>query len=407
MRYKKLLLASEASFYVIVTAIELLLTARFNPLYPLGEIFLTSIAPLAVSWLVIFLTFRIISHYHSQLENHLNQLKSLQEEYLKLSSNLKLDKLCSEAINTLTDFYQGKKGVLILTDKKLKKYASSEIFTVKKDNGKPIIGHNYRYKTFYPGKVSREFQEKVDAIIKEYHFKIYRSIIVLPFHRGANTQAIAVLGTNITDKSFLENIKGIIEIFVEHMVIFFENSLLHEQVNEASITDPLTNLYNRRFFQSRVKELFAAAKRKGFPISIMISDLDNFKYYVDTYGHPKGDIILEEIAKIARDALRESDFVCRFGGDEFAYLLPYASTLEAKNVAERLKDMVSSYKFLKEEKRPVHLTLSIGLASFPENGDNEEKILRMADQALFMAKEKGKDRIFVYQPSGGKNGLVN
>jgi len=191
--------------------------------------------------------------------------------------------------------------------------------------------------------------------------------------------------------------KNIMDIFLRKLNIEIENSILHEKINEASITDPLTKLYNRRHFNIRAKEEFAKAKRMGFPVSIMISDLDNFKNYVDTYGHPKGDIILAEVASLINNMMRESDIVCRFGGDEFAYLLPFTSSVEATTLAERIKENVSHYNFLKNAiTQSIHLTLSMGIASFPEHGETEQEIISKADNALFFSKNKGKNRISIY-----------
>ncbi len=200
--------------------------------------------------------------------------------------------------------------------------------------------------------------------------------------------------------------KNIMDIFLRELNIEIENSILHEEINKASITDPLTRLYNRRYFNKRVQEEFARARRMGFPVSIMISDLDNFKNYVDTYGHPKGDVILSEVASVVCGTMRETDIVCRFGGDEFAYLLPFASNVEAKALAERIKKNVSRKVFLENDEdveKEVHITLSMGIASFPENGQKEEDILGKADHALFASKNSGKNRISVYEEKkGGK-----
>ena len=139
------------------------------------------------------------------------------------------------------------------------------------------------------------------------------------------------------------------------------------------------------------------AKRKGAPLSVIISDLDDFKYYVDTYGHQNGDIILKEVAKVVKLSLRETDIVCRFGGDEFAYILPFTSNIEAKGVAERVKKNVSEFKFLENiAKEDIHITLSMGIATFPDQGENEKDILSKADNALFKAKNMGKNKVIIY-----------
>ena len=329
-------------------------------------------------------------------------MKTLRNASLKLSSHLKIDNLSTEALSLLINFYKGEKGIIILTDDALKQYVSDEIFSIQKETKKRTNLIRRRYNIFFPGKLSSEMEKEVKKLLKEYHFYNCSSIIVLPICSDEITRAIAIIGTDLTDKKSLKSLKNVTDIFTKHLMVYFENSLLHEEVNEASIKDPLTQLYNRRYFQVRLQEEFSEAKRRGFPVSIMISDLDNFKHYVDTYGHPKSDIILSDAAAVVKNSVRESDIACRFGGDEFAYLLPYASSFEAKTIAERIKEQVSSYSFLeKENNTPVHLTLSIGIASFPEHGASKEEILKNADKSLFIAKKSGKDKICIFQKNGG------
>jgi two-component system, cell cycle response regulator len=284
---------------------------------------------------------------------------------------------------------------------------TNDVFSIVKGATTRPKHANYRYQTFSPGKVPAYFQAQIDTIIKEYNFYAFPSIVLVPFFNDESTVAIAIIGTTETDRRFFDGLKYVINIFIKQVVTSFENSLLHEEVNEASITDPLTKLFNRRYFHARTKEKFSEAKRMGYPVSLMISDLDSFKQYVDKYGHPKGDVILAEVSRLAAEAVRETDIVCRFGGDEFAYLLPFASSIEARTVAERLKKKVATHQFLqKEAKDAIHLTLSIGIASFPENGDTEEEVLRCADQALFYAKEHGKDKIHIFKQQGAKHESV-
>ena len=199
-------------------------------------------------------------------------------------------------------------------------------------------------------------------------------------------------------------LRDVTGIFIRQAVAYFQNALLHEEVRVAAITDPLTQLYNRRHFQNRVTEEFARANRQGLPLTIMISDLDNFKNCVDTYGHPQGDILLARVARVARDSLRATDIICRFGGDEFAYLLPFTSSQEARNVADRLLQRVAAHPFEEvDPAAPVRLTMSIGFASFPEHGDSQEEILRNADAALFTAKGSGKNTAIPYARTGGSS----
>ena len=404
MRNKKLIFLTGGLVIIIINSMMVFANVYIERLLPIKEILKRSWIFILIISVVLIFVFKIIEYYYTQLNNHVQSMKTLNEAFLKLSSNLKIDNLSTAALSLLIDFYKGEKGILVLTDGDMKKYVSDEIFSIQKGVPKRTSLLRRRYHIFSPGKLSAEMEKEIKKLLKEYHFYECSSIIVLPFCDEEITRAVAVIGTHLTDKKSLESLKSVIDIFIKQLMVYFENSLLHEEVNKASITDPLTQLYNRRYFQVRLKEAFSDAKRRGFPVSIMISDFDNFKHYVDTYGHPKSDVILSEAAMVIKDSVRESDIVCRFGGDEFAYLLPYASSFEAKNVAERVKEQVSSYSFLeKEDGIAVHLTLSIGIASFPEHGASQEKTLTNADYALFHAKENGKDRICIFQNTEEKN----
>ena len=330
---------------------------------------------------------------------------------MKITSNLKLESFLRTSLETLMDLCQGQRGVFVLLNEKLKKFSSSDIITINQSINFDILPENYRLLTFFPGKISEQISKRINSLIEEYEFNKCRTVIVVPVYDERETKAIAVIGSVMkADKKFLklyDYLKIIMGLFIKQVNTMIENSILHEDINEASITDPLTQLYNRRYFGLRTKQEFMKAKREGFPVSIMISDLDNFKHYVDTYGHPKGDIILSEVAKVIKNSLRESDVACRFGGDEFAYLLPFTSSIEAKTVAERIKKNIAEFKFLDGHiDEEIHITLSIGIASFPEHGTEVEEILSKADHALFEAKDTGKDKIVIYQEKGERNGLI-
>ncbi len=209
--------------------------------------------------------------------------------------------------------------------------------------------------------------------------------------------ATAIVAFEKPNKDFLQYIKEPVEIFSKQVSSIFESAILHQKIALASITDSLTGLYNKRYFQQRIKEEFAKARRNHFPISVIISDLDNFKFYVDKFGHPLTDNLLSQLGAILKKLLRESDIVCRFGGDEFVYILPFSDSFEAYKVAERIKREVVSREFRLDDQNSASITMSFGIASFPEHGDTWEEIVKKADRALFISKENGRNKITVYR----------
>jgi diguanylate cyclase (GGDEF)-like protein len=164
------------------------------------------------------------------------------------------------------------------------------------------------------------------------------------------------------------------------------------ELERLAITDPLTGLYNRRFFQSRLGVEIERAKRYDRVLSLVMLDIDNFKEVNDQRGHQFGDRVLAEVGKILRENVRASDIVCRYGGEEFAVLLPETPLEQAGRTAEKLRTCLKD-GFRKGRDR-VYLTVSLGVASCPSAGVGDEiELVRRADAALYDAKGLGRDRV--------------
>lgn len=164
-----------------------------------------------------------------------------------------------------------------------------------------------------------------------------------------------------------------------------------------SVTDHLTGLYNRRFLEKRLKEEVARAVRQKQSLTVMMIDLDYFKLYNDTCGHPEGDKALKKSAAILKSSARTMDIVTRYGGEEFCIVLPGTSKREAVFVAERIRRGVENHGFLYQESLPFGtLTTSVGVASFPEDGETPHELVEAADIALYNAKAQGRNRVSFY-----------
>ena len=158
--------------------------------------------------------------------------------------------------------------------------------------------------------------------------------------------------------------------------------------------DGLTGLYNHRYFQEILHaELTRAVRYKQF-FSVAFLDLDHFKQYNDSNGHQKGDQLLRTLAKVLAGCLRESDFLARYGGEEFTIILPSTSRGEALAVAEKIRGRVERYPFRSRETQPNgSITISIGVATFPDDGRDTASLMETADQALYEAKESGRNKV--------------
>jgi diguanylate cyclase (GGDEF)-like protein len=174
-----------------------------------------------------------------------------------------------------------------------------------------------------------------------------------------------------------------------------DNARLHKCTLELACTDGLTGLYNHRQFKKMFREEVSRAGRYGKPLSIILFDADDFKKFNDTYGHPNGDIVLQELASLLRELLRDCDTVYRYGGEEFVALLPETAFQEALRVAERIRIFVEteSPRFLGRVASCRGITVSVGVATFPEDGDNPEDLLKSVDDLMYAAKRKGKNLV--------------
>jgi len=391
---RRLLTATWFFLAVVLSVIIIFTNALFEKTLPIKKVILGLWPYLLISYFFLFLTYKLVEYYYLQLLNQKTAFEKLNTSFLKISSSIKVNEILKNALETIMDYCNAEKGIFIIKDERVKKYSSSDVLSINNSSGnRDLYYENYKMITFSPLSIE---QEKIKNYIDEYGINKCNLVIVIPvFEKG--TIVVGTRNSKLNKRREDETLKIITDIFIEQLSIQLENAILHEEINQASITDPLTDLYNRRYFNERLKGEFGIARRKGFPVTVMISDLDNFKYYVDTYGHPNGDIILREVAKVVKLSLRETDVVCRFGGDEFAYILPFTSSIEAEGVAERVKKNVSEFKFLENvTKEEIHITLSLGIATFPEHGDNEKDILSKADNALFKAKNMGKNKVIIY-----------
>ncbi len=163
---------------------------------------------------------------------------------------------------------------------------------------------------------------------------------------------------------------------------------------EMSIVDELTKLHNRRYFIEALEGEFERANRYETDIALIMMDLDSFKEINDEYGHIAGDMVLLEIGKILKEHVRRNDIACRYGGEEFAVILPNVSRDNIYAAYERFREMVSKQPFEYESKQ-FHMTISIGIA-FSNDAKLINDLLVHADQALYQAKETGRNKTVIY-----------
>ena len=175
------------------------------------------------------------------------------------------------------------------------------------------------------------------------------------------------------------------------------NQIILNEAQYKANTDSLTGLSNRNYMRQMAEIFMEKALRDGTVLSVILFDIDNFKHYNDTNGHNAGDVLLIELSRLMQATSRKEAVVSRYGGEEFVVMLPGIIKKDALTYADRLRDTIARHSFPHREKQPLgFISVSGGIASFPEDGDTIDKVIQKADEALYNAKAEGKNRIFLY-----------
>ena len=192
----------------------------------------------------------------------------------------------------------------------------------------------------------------------------------------------------ITKKPITNDDIKIFTMFMEQAQGALENSQSFESTLTRAHTDPLTSLWNYGYFQYRLDEEIAKSNTTSLALSLMMIDIDDFKRFNDTRGHIQGDEALRRISDTLKENCRKIDILCRYGGEEFALILPANNKGASALLGERIRKSIENKRILRSK-----FTISIGIASYPEDSANKKTLIEKADQALYKAKKKGKNRV--------------
>ena len=197
-------------------------------------------------------------------------------------------------------------------------------------------------------------------------------------------RVIGVINIEAREKgAFTKEDMELIEAFSRIVAVAWENATLHEKLFNEAITDPLTGLYNRRYFFKRLQEELLRAQRYGSKFGLLVLDLKDFKKINDTYGHERGDEILKAFAEKLQASVRKIDIVARYGGDEFVVLLTQANRNGVKAVVKRLAKAISEI-----DVDGIKIQANIGAAIYPEDGTTPDALLKVADDRMYQAKKQ-------------------
>jgi two-component system cell cycle response regulator len=236
------------------------------------------------------------------------------------------------------------------------------------------------------------------------------SVIAVPLKSQGRVIGVLNLYDRVDADEFDDNDLATIRSFANQATVAIDNVLLHQEAQRLSITDGLTGLWNYRYFQMNFDKEIERASRFQRPLALLIFDLDKFKSVNDVYGHQRGDSVLIELATRVKGAIREVDTLARYGGEEFVLILPETDLDGATLAAGKICEIVRQRRFGAAGEEPIRVTVSVGIAVYPEHGTNGAALIKSADAALYDAKESGRDGYWVASapepPAGGGAGPV-
>jgi diguanylate cyclase (GGDEF)-like protein/PAS domain S-box-containing protein len=246
-------------------------------------------------------------------------------------------------------------------------------------------------------------------VVSDVHEGIVCSHIVEPCHRGyvcapviAQGEMVGVLTVTLGSdelldsgklQSSIESRSRLIAMAADNLAMALVSLKLREELRSRSVRDPLTKLFNRRYLEETLVRELANGKRTGQKLGIVMIDIDLFKQYNDTHGHDAGDFVLVEISNLIRNKLRSGDIACRYGGEEIVLVMPGASKDIASQRAELIRSLIEAHKFNFKGEDLSEVTVSLGVADYPEDGENATVLMKAADRALYQAKEAGRNRV--------------
>jgi diguanylate cyclase (GGDEF)-like protein len=262
-----------------------------------------------------------------------------------------------------------------------------EGLTFAADDG--LVGQAIKLRRWMP--THANYQEEFPVFSNTMRIAGLQSLLILPLlkEEGEAIGALTVAGRK--PDMFPRERREILEVIASQVTTKIELGRAHEKIYQLATTDGLTGLSNHRTFQHALDNMLHRALRQSTPLSMVLCDLDYFKKINDTYGHPFGDIVLQEVAGVLAGTVRKVDLAARYGGEEFALLLEDSDSAGAQGQAERVRQAINALQFPQGD-RTVRVSMSFGVASFPEDAADKSDLISKADQALYRAKAGGRNR---------------
>lgn len=340
----------------------------------------------------------VLVNTNKQLQKKIYDFHNLFEVSYRVMGQLEFRQLVNHALFNLMGIITTQSVILLLANKE-----DNDVFEVTDFKGiKGEVVNDfmlYRHdklihyleiikKPFQINNVTNDFQDILPALKK------LNVQVVAPLFRKEEIFGMLCIGPNIKDVEYNEDNLETLAIMTNMLSIALYNAQMYQSIETLSYTDGMTGLHNYRFFRLRLKEEIARARRENSYVSLSIIDVDHFKNYNDKLGHPAGDEVLRKMSRILKSSVRDNDIVARYGGEEFAIILPGTDELGAYTLAERMRNKVEEAQFNKQEIQPEgSITISAGIATFPEDAVIIDDLVIAADRALYHAKYTGRNKV--------------
>jgi len=308
-----------------------------------------------------------------------------------LMSTLDLNELLQQTLGVVVEITESQMGVIYLWSDTKKLLVPHTHYGTKDNLASMALGEGY------PGQAAKDQRilivpatsgqptEKIELGVTQCS---PREVAYIPLVYKERTIGVLLLGSV---EPYKKDVVDLFEDLADQISIALDNAIMHGKIQEISITDGLTGLYNRRFINERLDQLWSHAVRHNEPLTVILSDIDDFKSVNDTYGHDRGDDAICQVANYFCKGSRNEDLVARYGGEEFVIVLPNTDPKQAMVMAERIGQMAREHNYKWADRA---ITLSIGVASFPNiSAQSYLDLVRLADQAMYKAKTSGKDQV--------------
>ena len=320
-----------------------------------------------------------------------------------LTSSLNLDSILQTIMDKMAEFFRPDTWSLLMVDEQKDELyfaiavgdAAETLKTVRLKVGEGIAGWVARNgESLIVPDVYNDprFSKRIDEMTK---WKT-RSIICVPLQSKHRVLGVIQL-INCAMESFGEQEMFFLHALCDYAAIAIDNARAVEKIQELTITDDCTGLYNARHLYKTLEAEVYRSARFGYEFSVIFMDLDHFKLVNDTYGHLVGSKLLQEIGFKVKSQLRLIDYAFRYGGDEFVILLPQTEKNSALVVAKRLQEMMRRSQYLTDDGLNLSVRCSMGLATYPEDAKSSHEIIRQADEMMYMVKNSSRDNIAIAQ----------